>query len=485
MSPTLRPSATVCALLAIALAVGVLYGRTLWYDFVWDDVTLIVNNAALDRGDVSSIFSDFWGGVGRNDVGGYFRPLSTLTFHTDALLYGKKPGGFHATNVLLYLGVCWMVWALFRQLLGSAAAAFAGALVFAVHPVHVEPVAFISSRTDLLAAFFVLAALLVGLRPVVKRELATGAVVAILVMLAVVAKESAAVLVLIPFLGPREWWRRLLPPFLVGLGAALLLRAVALPEFLPSGFPQEASLGERLLTVPWLILYYLGTVFWPLHPSAFPAVTWTTTVFEARFLLPIALLCCLAALLWVMRRRIPMTVFGVMWGFVFLLPVLNIVQIRMRAAERFAFLPSIGLILAATALAQRLLVGRKGRWPGIAVAVVVPCLLFPLAWRQIPVWKDSASLWEATAVREPGNPLVLNNLANVRFREGRFAEAEQLYGAALRIVPDYPEAMANLGLLLYRRGERVQALRLVEGAVRLNPQMTAASDLLRRIREGR
>jgi hypothetical protein len=471
--------------LVLALVVGALYGRTLGYDFVWDDVTLIRDNPALDRGDLSSIFSDFWGGAGRGDTGGYFRPLTTLTFHTDTLLYGKKAGGFHATNVLLYLGICWMVLLLFHRLLNSAGAAFAGAIVFAVHPVHVEPVAFISSRTDLLAAFFVLAALLVGLRRAAGREWARQVAIALLFLLALLAKESAAVLVLIPFLGPREWRRRFLPPLLAGLGISLLLRAVALPSFLPAGIPQEAPLGQRLLTIPWLILYYLGTVFFPVNPSTFPGVTWTTSVLQARFLLPVTILLGLAALLWAIRRWAPTVVFGFLWGAVFLLPVLNIVQIRMRAAERFVFLSSIGLILAATALGQLLLAGRKARWPAVAVAVGVPCLLLLVTVPQIPVWKDAPALWEATAAREPGNPSVLNNLANVRFREGRYADAERLYVATLSIVPDYPEALASLGLLLLRRGERAEALRLVERAVQLNPQLTPAVELRNRILQGR
>jgi tetratricopeptide (TPR) repeat protein len=483
ISPSRRLASIVGAWLILAFLIAVLYGRTTTYSFVWDDKELIAQSKVLPRAGVADLLSDFWKNAEHGFESGYFRPLTTLAFFLDFKIHGDNAGGYHLTNVILYWLTCGLVFLFFRRVLDDPSSAMAGALLFALHPAHVEPVAFISSRTDLLAALLVLAAHLVGTGPPLRATGPRCAGAAVLFFLAIMAKESAVPLLLVsPFLAPRESRRALALALLAAAAAAFAVRFAALSSVVPAAIAQKAPLPLRLLTVPAATLYYLRVIFLPVEPSALPALEWVTSPVQARFFLPLLALGGLGWGLRAIRRPLPLVWLGSAWGFVFLLPVVQIVQTTMRAAERFAFLPSVGFALAATAALRGALHSPNGkaRIASRALLAVVLASFAVATAARVPVWKDSAALWEATAKAEPGNPTVLNNLANVRFEQGRHGEAEAIYRRAVELAPDNSRALYNLGLSLVRQGRSREALVWLDRALSVDPGFAPARDLLRR-----
>jgi hypothetical protein len=483
MTPLRRPAFIVAIWVILALVVAALYGRTTRYSFVWDDNQLIVQSKALPRAEIADFLSDFWKNAEYGFESGYFRPLTTLTFHLDHRIHGDAAGGYHLTNVILYWLTCGLVFIFLLRVLEDPSSAVAGALLFALHPVHVEPVAFISSRTDLLAALLVLAAHLVGTSRPPKSTWPRSAGAAALFFLAVMAKESALPLLLFtPFFAPRESRKALLIALLTAAAAAMALRFAVLSSVVPAAIAQKAPLPLRLLTLPAVTLYYLRVTFLPVDPSALPALEWVTSPLQPRFFLPLLALGGVGWGLWAIRKRLPAAWMGSVWGFVFLLPVLQIVQTTMRAAERFAFLPSVGFVLAATAVARPALLSPHGKarlGSRLLLAAILAYFTFATTAR-VPAWRDSAALWEATARREPGNPTVLNNLAGVRFGQGKYGDAEALYRRAVELAPENPRAFYNLGLALVRQGRSREAVVYLEKALAIDPGLAPARDLLRR-----
>lgn len=478
-----RQVPVIATWIGLAFLVAVLYGRTTTFSFVWDDKALIAQNKVLPLAGVADLFSDFWKNAEFGFESGYFRPLTTLTFFLDFKMYGENAWGYHLTNVILYWLTCGFVFLFFRRLLDDSPSALIGTLVFTLHPLHVEPVAFVSSRTDLLAALLVLAAYLVGTRPRGKLSWFPPVGAAVLFFLALMAKEASVPLLLFaPFFAPREYRKSLFLALLAGTAAAVALRFAALSSVIPAAIPQKAPLALRLLTVPAVAIYYLKVIFFPFNLSALPALEWVTSPAEPRFFLPLLALAGVAGGLLASKRRFPLVWVGAAWGALFLLPVLQIIQTTMRAAERFAFLPSAGFVLAATVVFREAMFSRDTkirRGSRVLVAALLTVFAAATATR-VPVWKNSSTLWEATAKREPGNPTVLNNLANVRFGEDRYQEAEALYRRSLELAPENPKTLYNLGLVLFRLGRPREAVSWLEKVMALDPGLAPAVDLHRR-----
>ncbi|MCU0222544.1 MAG: tetratricopeptide repeat protein [Acidobacteria bacterium] len=503
---------------AIGLLAIVAFARTLGYGLVWDDPKLleVLRARQLDGGLLAVIGSEF-----RLDVElplGYYRPVAMFSLWLDHALGGGAAWAFHLSSVLLHA----VASALVLRLLGALGAApwpaFAAAALFAVHPVHVESVAFVSARTDVLAAIFVLVAVLLwcrdrgagDARPAWPRLLGMGSFA-----LACLSKEVALAL---PFvLGA---WDALLPPassawprkgrwwWLGGLAgvavAVLVLRSAVAGVPLPGTASGAAAplverarealsnlaLALRLLVLPWpLSPYYTPDQLQPgmvtLAASIGTIVAWALTA-GRRW--------CRAGLL------------SASWVVLFLLPAAGLVaHPGSPFAERFVYLPSIGLavlVLAATALPMR---AQRAVVAGVVLAALAGLFL---TLQQSRIWRDEESLYAALMEAAPRHADGFLGLAHVRERQGRLDEAEALlrqavaiepslerahmklgvvYGRqerwedaiasfqrALALRPDYPDALANLGytfLLMRRPGDAIPPL---ERAVAVKPQFAAA-----------
>lgn len=443
-----------------------LYAGTLTYPLVWDDLALVGTvQRTLSRGLPGLLTAEF--NLEPSKPTGYYRPVVLLSLRVDSLLAPRFPPSYHFTNVILHSLATGLVFSLVALTVGSAGAGLAGALLFAVHPVHTEAVAFVSGRTDLWAALFLLASVLAWIRD---RGAPTGArwpwraAGVLSFALALLSKEVSfvlpAVLLVWDLLLPdgqdragrgNGWWRRngfWIAGWGTACAAVIVLRvAVAGIGFGPaaanggtfaSGNPLVTALeiiatNVRLLAVPWpLNAYYTD------DQLAFSPLTLAGCALFAAF--------CLAL---VRAGRGRAVALGLVWIGGFLLPTFNLVGINAaKVAERFLYFPSVGLaLLVGYGWAALENVGqiRRRAISAVFLAVVAAFGYGTLARAQ--VWREEIVFFRDFARTSPRFAGAHFNLGRAYGKAAMFPEAVAAYEAALQLDPIFPQAHHDVALL--------------------------------------
>ncbi len=386
-----------------------------------------------------------------------WHPLTWISHALDCSLFGLAPAGHHFTNLLLHAANTAL---LFLWL--SAATGFRGrsafvALVFGLHPLHVESVAWVAERKDVLSAFFMLLALIAytsyARDPSVKRYLLVAAA-----FLAGLLSKPMVVTLPLLLLAIDRWplkrtesWRRLivekLPLLLLsGLSAAVTLWAqrkggsVAALSALPfelrnqnAGFSYLAYIAKALWPVNLAVFYPF-----PLHGLALWKLTLTSFVLPA-----------VGWLAWRTRRTHPWIAAGWIWYVVTLLPVIGLVQVGMQAmADRYMYIPMIGLLIPITWELARL---PMAQW----AAPVVLAALAAVSWHQISFWRDGVTLWTRALAVTHDNFVAHDNLGVELDALGRHGEALAQYRETLRIEPGDRNGEANYAQASFAEGERL------------------------------
>jgi tetratricopeptide (TPR) repeat protein len=480
-------------LLLLLLFPALTLASTLRFDFVFDDNLvffedpLIVGPFNLGRilGSQVKVV---------DVVLGYYRPLITLLYHVDWTLWGFNPAGYHLTNLLWHLLATVLVYRVALRTTGRVAAAWAGAMLFAVLPPHAEAIGWIQGRVDLVSTTFVLLALLALLRA---REAGgrTGwgwASLAGLAFLgALLSKESVAALPLawavweVSTIGRGGWRERLAEaaPRFASLAFAMLVywtlrhAAVgALVSFPMSIFP----VGHRLLALLTVHGEYAWTLLIPSVALNFhvglPAHPTPTSVLIG--LMMASLLGGGLVATWRCARPLfP----WIAWIPIMLLPPLLFTLyapaplVGYYTAERFLYLPSAGWCVLLGFLFAHLLDASENLGRAAWGLVTFGCMLVGYAGlllvRLLP-WGDAVDLYLAMKAQprmsEAIRIFVLNDLGRVYLERGEFVPARDEFQAALRLKPDYAAAHNNMGVLLIRQGKPAEALRWLEAAIRLD-----------------
>ena len=455
-------------------AVVLAYLPALSGDFLWDD------DAHVTRPDLRSLhgLARIWFDLGATQQ---YYPLLHSAFWLEHRAWGNATVGYHLVNLVLHATSAWVLLVILRRL--HVPGATLAALVFALHPVHVESVAWIAEQKNTLSTAFYLGSLLMYLRFDEGRRRTDYALASALFVLGLLTKTVVATLpgALLVVL----WWRRgrlesrrdllpLMPWFALGAAAGLLTAWIESRLLGAEGAAFAFTLAERSALAGRVVWFYLGKLLWPADLT-FIYPRWTIGAPGGPQLLPpLAALAVLAAFWRVRGRwRAPLAVSLLFLGSLF--PVLGFVNVYpfvfSFVADHFVYLPSLGIVSAMAAL----LAGLRARLDGFARrAAEVGCVaivttLGALTWRQSHVFRDPRALYQATLARNPGCYLCLNNLGTLSVGAGRLDDAVDLFSQALRIEPDSAEAHANLGNLLLKSGSTSAAIEHYEAALRIAP----------------
>jgi tetratricopeptide (TPR) repeat protein len=462
--------------LLVAAAAALPYLQTLVFGFVFDDHGQIVGNPRVQSW--SHLGGYFTGDVWRSPAGfpgNYYRPLFLLWLLVNHTLFDAWPAGWHLTSVGLHVLASLLVWLIARRLGGPAVGVIAGVL-FAVHPIHVEAVAWISGATEPLLAVFLLAAFWCYLEG--RRALSLLAYA-----LALLSKETAVVLPLLVAVHawattPRDRARGALAaaaPYLLLAGIYALARQAALGGLGHARRP--IPLGTMALTWPLLLFTYLKKLFWPVGLSAFDDTRYVQGVDLVHFALPCLALAAVAAALIVLARRSALAgviALAALWMLIPILPVLNTsVFFRELVHDRYLYLPSVGFAILIAVLA---------RGVPVAIAAVVACLLSSLAVRETIPWATDRRLYERGVAAAPGSAMARHGLAVEMDKLGRDDLAQALLEDNVARDPEYWLSVLALGILHYRHGRYDLADRELTRALSLNPDLASAHELLARIR---
>jgi hypothetical protein len=477
--------------LVVAIIAFIAYAPALANGFAYDDVPIVQQDARVQSlGSIGDIFTN---GYWADQSLALYRPLTTLSFAIDHALGNGSPAWFHASNLIMHAAVTILVLILLTRLFGRGPA-LVGALLFAVHPVHVEAVANVVGRAEMISAFFFLSACLFWMRP------GRGAGVLVCFGLALLAKESAITLPAILLLldgvtglarnGRTREWLRERAPLLLGLVLIIVcyvaLRAAVLGSFVPGRVDPVLEVATGTAARFWTVLQvwpvWLRLLFVPdvLLADYGPGILWPAAGPVAGGLLGLVIAATLVGtgiVAWFSNR--PLLSLGVLWFPITILPVSNLlVPIGVLVAERTLYLPSfaISVLVAAVAVA----VASAPRFRRIAVAsFAVVVLLFGIRTAlRAPVWDSTDRVMVALVQDRPDAFRGRWHLARMARNNGRSIEAMNEYDAAIAIWPHRQSLVLEATAFAAEQGRAARAFELARLAAEQWPADVAVQRVL-------
>jgi protein O-mannosyl-transferase len=471
------PSRTVPLLLGLGLVLLTLlvYLPVLTHGFVnFDDGLYVTSNRHVQAGLTWEGFLWAW----QANVASNWHPLTILSHMLDCELYGLNAHGHHLTNLLFHLANVWLLFEVLRRMTGRMGASALVAALFAIHPTHVESVAWVAERKDVLSGFFFLLTLGAYHRWVRERIPRNYLLVVLLFACGLLSKPMLVTLpcvLLLLDVWPLDRLKAGLRPLLV---EKIPLFVLAAASSAVTVYAQEGSLatleavsvGRRLGNALVSYALYLGKTFWPAKLAVFYPLPLSIPLWKA--LAAGALLLGITVLaVWRLRRQ-PYLAVGWLWFLGMLVPVIGLIQVgRQAMADRYTYLPSIGLFLAVVwglaELSSRVRVPR----PALAgAALILVAALSVAAHAQVETWKDSLTLFRHALTVTEGNYLAHLNVAVALSQKNQEAEALHHFNEVLRLQPNLADAHAALATGLRRWGRPAEALPHARRAVQLKPE---------------
>jgi tetratricopeptide (TPR) repeat protein len=475
------PTWLVCALLV--LCVLAVYAQTLGFGFVgYDDPEYVLNNDRVLRG-LS------WEGL-RWAFGSFFAanwfPLTWLSLMLDAEIAGAAPRMFHLTNLLLHAASTLLLFRVLDRATGARMRSAWVAALFAVHPLHVESVAWVAERKDTLSTLFWFLTMLAWLRWTERPGLLRHALAILCFVLGLLSKQM---LVTLPFalllfdFWPLARYRRLgLPRLLLEKLPLFALAAAASATAVMAqrsggvvGSLESYPLAVRLANAALSYLAYLKQTLWPTGFAVFYPHPRSDLPPGPALLAALLLLAISGAVLGLRRSR-PYLAIGWLWYLGTLLPVIGIVQVGLQArADRYTYVPLVGIFLMLAWGVPELL-GRRRRWLAAAAGASVAAAAW-LAWLQTGYWSDSIRLFQRAIEVTGENALAEHNLGSAYYQrraQGDLERAAAHYAEAVRIDPGYGAAQSSLAGVLLELGRTEEAIDRWSQLVAARPQATAA-----------
>ncbi len=481
--------AAIC--LALAVITFAIFGQTRRFDFVnYDDDACVYENPIVAQGlTTAGVIKGF----GHFHYGNWI-PLTVVSHMADCQIYGLNAGGHHLTNVLIHTASVITLFLLLLRTTGALWRSAFVAAVFAVHPLRVESVAWVTERKDVLSGLFFMLTLWAYVHYVRRpKSLFNYLIVVCLFALGLLAKPM---LVTLPFIlllldywplqrirnsefGIRSWLKLLVEkiPLLILSAACCVMTVLVLSRAVQ---PLKAlPLSLRVENAVVSCAAYIGQLFYPtnlavLYPYPITGLPILEIIAAGIMLAAISM----GAFLW--RRKYPYLLVGWLWYLVMLAPVIGLVQAGVQArADRYTYLPQIGLCLMLAWLVNQ----ASARLPHRRVilgtgATLVLVALVAMAHAQTKYWRDSESLWTHTLACTENNSIAHNNLGLFLSQKGRVDEAIGHFHAALAINPDMDSTENNLGLALVKQNQVDEAAGHFQKAVAINPDNDDAQNNL-------
>jgi Flp pilus assembly protein TadD len=506
----MRPSLTLTmqnktlASLFLIVVTCIVYWQAGSYQFVnFDDGKYILENPHVRTGLTAEGF--IWAFT--STYASNWHPLTWLSHMLDVQLFGLDPGSHHLVNVLFHAINTVLLFALLLRMTGGYRQSLIVAALFALHPLHVESVAWVAERKDVLSAFFWMLTLLLYAwyvkRPGRMRYLLTLCSFA----LGLMSKPMLVTLPLVLFLmdywplgrlrfgqagllltrqdpvpaaqKPFPWslvWEK--APFMALAAASSVVTLYAQHEGGAMSSIQVVPIVFRFINALWAYVLYLAKMVWPvdlvvLYPLA-PTLTIAQGLFAGAFLGGISFLVVRSA------KQHPYFLVGWLWYLVTLVPVIGLVQVGSQSmADRYTYLPLIGIFIM-LAWGIRIAAGndrvRRAALSAAAIVLLVACAV--CTWFQLGFWKNSITLFSHAASSVSGNYIAHEALGLALAKNGRFNEAISHYSESLGIWPEYDRALIGMGNVLVRQGRMDEAVDCANKALRLKPGSSEAHFLL-------
>jgi len=500
MNQTTSKYQTVLIYIGLLLVTVVAFANVRNCGFVYDDRAYVQENEYVKAG----LKSDSIKWAFTSSHVGNWHPLTGITHMLDCQLFGLNPAGHHVTNLLIHTANVLLLFWVLKNMTGAVwPSAFAAAL-FAIHPLRVESVAWISERKDVLSGLFWILTMAAYARYVKRANLASYLLVIVSFSMALMSKPMVVTLPFVLLL--LDYWPlKRFEQFHGASGPVLkdFLKSKLVLEKLPllvlaaavsaATFMIQKGAGAffslKNLPIGWrianaLVAYakYIGKMIWPRnlavlyqHPlDSLPL--W-------QVLVAVFVLAGISAIVIYSYRRRPYLSLGWLWYMGTLVPVIGIVQVGSQAiADRYTYLPSIGInIMVAWGFSQLSGSWRHKKAALATAAAVVIAVLLVCTRLQVRHWTDRIALYGHTVAVTKDNQMMHNNYGTALFDAGRFEEAAEQYRHAIRIEPKYFEARINLGKTYIGQKRFARAAEYFRHLIKLRPDHLEANVLLAKI----
>ena len=460
--------------LALFLAIFAVYSDVGRFDFTsYDDPLYVTQNAHVQAGLTLENLRWAWTAV----VASNWMPVTLYSHMLDCQLFHLQSGMHHLVNVLLHLLSSVLLFLVLNRATAARWPSAFVAAIFAVHPLHVESVAWVAERKDVLSGLFWMCGLYAYVRyveqPGAGRYLAVATIFAVGLMAKPMLVTFPFALLLFDFWPLRrtrfpQVLREKLPLFLLSAVISAVTFTVQRSTEAVKAFPLMVRIENALIAY----VVYLAQTAWPsglavLYPYQQSPAVWLAIVGAI-------LIIAVSAGVLRLRRTHPYLATGWFWYLGTLVPVIGIIQVGLQSrADRYMYLPMIGLLIMVAFGIADFAAGRPKLKVPVAVAAVACCAVYlALARNQTDYWQNSGTLFQRALDVTQDNYVAEYNLANYLMNNRRGGEALPHFEAALRIKPDYPEAQNNLGMLLGSMpGRMADAIPHFEAAVRLRPDL--------------
>jgi tetratricopeptide (TPR) repeat protein len=461
---TNRSLQTMGICIALAALSWLVFGQTLWHDFVnYDDPRYVYENTKITEG--LSISGVGWAFTHIHSMN--WHPLTTISHMLDCQLHGLKAGWHHFTNVLLHsIAVVLLFVGLLQMTSAFWRSAFVAA-VFAIHPLRVESVAWIAERKDVLSGVFFMLTLLAYVYYVRSPRIGRYLVVVFILACGLMSKPM---LVTLPFvLLLLDYWpldrikgqvsKRVLEKIpLIALSVVSSI-ATLVAQKGAVGYTEELPVLERFNNAVLSYVLYIWQMLWPVNLAVFyPHPENRLPLWQISFSL--LLLLCITAVAIALRKQRPYLITGWLWYLGALVPVIGLVQVGWQGrADRYTYLPQIGLYIAVTWALTDLTTSWRHQRTILGVAALLTIGL--LSWGacvQTWYWRDSETLFKHALAVTTNNDVAENNLGIVFLQKGQLAEAISLLKSAVDLRPDNSPAHENLAKALLQKGQVADAL---------------------------
>lgn len=456
----------------LILLVGFGYSNSLQNQFVWDDYLLIIDNPKINISleDIPSIFANpLWKSAGFAEVTQYhYRPIVYLFFVLNYKIWGPNPLGFHLANIILHLI---SVVVLYKTALlvfnNNKIISIIGTSIFAVHPIHNEPVGRVASG-DPIFGFFIILAIYLFLKE--KKPLSC-----LTFSLALLAKEPAVMLpfaLLIPAIHKKGFKKGMLTiiPYIVLVGIYIILRLQTVDIVL--GLNLSEPIFAQFLTMIVAILDYIKLLLIPYPLNPFYPARWYKSLFELKVLIAMTVLVIVSLLIFKIRKDKKM-LFLLAFPFIMLAPVVwrvNTYPVEgdlVYIAERFLYVPAMLFSLFVSAFVIEAVGENKKRYIMIGwVSIVIVFIIITISANML--WRNDISLSQRIISYAPDASFAHNNLGFALAKQGKINEAIKEYTNALRLNPNNAKAHNNLGVVYTTQGRLDEAVNEYQIAINLN-----------------
>jgi len=485
-SGRMRTVVLLCmALFVITLAVYIPVGN---HEFInYDDDFYVVANPHVASGITGKNIA--WAFTTMHQSN--WHPITWLSHMADAQFYGMAPRGHHLTNVFIHAASTLLLFLLLLRITGAVWQSSFVAALFALHPLHVESVAWVAERKDILSAFFWFLTLLFYSEYAAQRKKSLYLLTLITFVLGLMSKPMLVTLPVIMLL--IDFWpldryrheeqeqglRQLLPRVITVVKEKIPFFACTLLSSVITIYAQgKGGAISNLETVSFwvrienaLISYvkYITKALWPVDLGVLYPIQFSFPLWQVIGALLVLLLFSVIAVM--SGRRHPYLPVGWFWFLVALLPVIGLIQVGAQSmADRYTYIPLTGLFILVAWGVPDLIKGLQYRVGILALlggAVIAASAA--LTWQQLGYWRDSVALYRHTLQVTSGNCIIHYNLGNAFLNKEKPEEAIPEFREAIRINPNFAVAYRNLGLALYKKGNLDAAIYELEKALRINP----------------